>query len=44
MSTTVTHAFVSEIEDSVDDTLVRPTDWNAEHVIDGAASPPHSSE
>lgn len=29
----VTHEFVSEVEDDVDDTLVRPSNWNADHVI-----------
>jgi microcystin-dependent protein len=30
----VKHQFVSEIADGPDDTLVRPSDWNAEHVIE----------
>lgn len=30
---TITHAFVSGIADGVDTTLVRPSNWNANHVI-----------
>lgn len=29
----ITHAFVSAVEDSADETLIRPSNWNAEHVI-----------
>lgn len=32
---TVTHAKVSTIPDSDDDSLIRPSDWNAEHVLSG---------
>lgn len=32
---TVTHAFVSAIEDGEDDSLIRPSDWNAEHIVEG---------
>lgn len=28
----ITHSFISEKEDGADETLVRPSDWNAEHV------------
>lgn len=36
----ITHTFVSEVEDGVDATLVRPSDWNAEHTItEGALVP-----
>jgi hypothetical protein len=31
----IKHSFVSAIPDGPDDTLVRPSDWNAEHVVDG---------
>lgn len=31
----VTHAFVSEVEDSTDDTLVQPSKWNAGHTLTG---------
>jgi len=34
--TTVRHAFESEKSDGGDDTLVRPSNWNADHVIEGA--------
>jgi len=27
----ITHAFVSAIPDGLDDTVVRPSDWNANH-------------
>jgi len=27
----ITHAFVSEVEDGADETVVRPSNWNAEH-------------
>lgn len=30
----IRHAFESEVVDGGDDTLVQPSDWNAEHVID----------
>ena len=30
---TITHAFVSGIADGVDTTLVRPSNWNANHVL-----------
>ena len=33
MASSVTHAFVSAKSDDADTTLVRPTNWNAEHVI-----------
>ena len=29
----VTHTFVSAVSDGVDDTLVQPTDWNADHTL-----------
>ncbi len=31
----VKHAFESEVEDGPDDTQVRPSNWNADHTIDG---------
>lgn len=33
MTTTVTHAFVSQIADGADATLVRPSNWNANHTV-----------
>lgn len=33
--TSITHSFVSAKSDGGDATLVRPSDWNDEHVIDG---------
>lgn len=36
MALTVTHPFVSAIADGVDNTLVQPSDWNANHTISGA--------
>jgi hypothetical protein len=33
--TTVTHAFVSPISDGADATLVRPSNWNELHTVDG---------
>jgi len=35
MSVTVKHPFVSAVPDSVDATLVRPSNWNADHTILG---------
>ena len=35
MSVTVKHPFVSAVPDSVDATLVRPSNWNADHTIIG---------
>jgi len=32
----VKHTFTSTIEDGADDTLVQPSDWNAEHVLSNA--------
>lgn len=29
----ITHAFTSAVTDGVDDTVVQPSDWNADHVI-----------
>lgn len=34
--TNITHSFASAKSDGADATLVRPSDWNAEHVITGA--------
>ena len=31
---TITHSFVSEIEDFDDTSIVRPSDWNADHEVD----------
>ena len=37
----IKHAFVSAIADGADATLVRPSDWNAEHVLaENASAPP----
>lgn len=33
----ITHSFVSAKSDGGDATLVRPSDWNAEHAVDGLA-------
>jgi hypothetical protein len=30
----ITHVFVSQKEDGADETVVRPSDWNADHAID----------
>jgi hypothetical protein len=35
MAATIKHAFQSLIGDGVDDTLVRPSNWNADHAITG---------
>ena len=35
MALTVTHPFVSALADGADDTLVRPSNWNAGHTISG---------
>ena len=35
MAITVTHPFVSAIADGVDDTVVRPSNWNASHTLVG---------
>lgn len=35
MAVVVVHEFESEKGDGVDDTLVQPSDWNAEHVVTG---------
>ena len=35
MAVTVTHPFVSAIADGVDATVVRPSNWNADHTITG---------
>lgn len=32
---TITHAFVSAKDDTADDTVLQPSDWNADHVITG---------
>lgn len=34
---TITHAFVSAIPDDADTSLVRPSNWNADHVVSGTA-------
>jgi hypothetical protein len=31
----ITHSFISQKPDGQDTSVVRPSDWNAEHVIDG---------
>ena len=38
----IKHAFVSAKEDGADETLVRPSDWNAAHNLDAGASFPGS--
>ena len=35
MAFSITHTFVSSKPDGPDDTVVRPSDWNAEHAITG---------
>ena len=35
MAITVKHSKVSTIPDGADDSVVRPSDWNADHVLDG---------
>jgi hypothetical protein len=35
----IKHTFVSTIPDDTDDTLVRPSNWNADHSIDDASIP-----
>lgn len=36
MALTVTHSFVSSIADGADTTLVRPSNWNANHTVSGS--------
>ena len=38
MAITVTHTKVSTIPDDADATLVRPSDWNASHTLDGVGT------
>lgn len=35
MAISITHAKVSEVPDTSDTSLIRPSDWNAEHVVSG---------
>lgn len=40
MPINVTHAFVNPKSDSADTTIVRPSNWNAGHIVTGAAEAP----